>query len=93
MREQLQARLDVLKAELAAGQVKLRELELQQLRLREVLLRLRGGIQVLEELLGRAKGQAPVPQQQGAPTVERDPAQQASPEREGGPGTEGGGPP
>lgn len=92
MREQLQARLNVLKAELATGQIKLRELELQQLRLREVLLRLRGGIQVLEELLGQARGQAPVPQQ-GSPTVERDPNQQASPEREGGPGTEGGGPP
>jgi hypothetical protein len=93
MREQLQARLDVLKAELATGQIKLRELELQQLRLREVLLRLRGGIQVLEELLGQqARGQAPVTQQ-GSPTVERDPAQQTSPEREGGPGTQGGGPP
>jgi hypothetical protein len=92
MREQLQARLDVLKAELATGQIKLRELELQQLRLREVLLRLRGGIQVLEELLGKSKGQAPAPQR-GSPTTERDPDQQASPEREGGPGTEGGGPP
>lgn len=92
MREQLQARLDVLKAELATGQVKLRELELQQLRLREVLLRLRGAIQVLEELLGQSKGQAPLPQR-GSPGAERDPDQHASPEREGGPGTEGGGPP
>jgi hypothetical protein len=92
MREQLQARLDVLKAELATGQIKLRELELQQLRLREVLLRLRGGIQVLEELLGQTKGKAPVPPR-SSPTVERDPDQQAHPEREGGPGTEGGGPP
>jgi hypothetical protein len=92
MREQLQARLDVLKAELATGQVKLRELELQQLRLREVLLRLRGGIQVLEELLGQSKGRAPVPPR-GSPTTEREPDQPAHPEREGGPGTEEGGPP
>jgi hypothetical protein len=91
MREQLQARLEVLKAELAAGQIKLRELELQQLRLREVLLRLRGGIQVLEELLGQTKGQAPVPQR-GSPTAEHDHPQPGQ-EGEGGPGTEGGGPP
>ena len=92
MREQLQARLEVLKAELVAGQVKLRELELQQLRLRELLLRLRGGIQVLEELLVQTKGQAPAPQLD-APAAERDPAQRVNPEREGGPGSEGGGPP
>jgi predicted nuclease with TOPRIM domain len=92
MREQLQARLELLKAELTAGQIKLRELELQQLRLREVLLRLRGGIQVLEELLGQAKGQAPAPQRD-SPAVDRAPNQQVDPEREGGPGTERGGPP
>ena len=93
MREQLQARLDVLKAELTAGQVKLRELELQELRLREVLLRLRGGIQVLEELLGKAKGQGPGPQRGSAATEHDHPDQRVDPEREGAPGTEGGGPP
>ena len=94
MREQLQARLEVLKAELVAGQVKLRELELQQLRLREVLLRLRGGIQVLEELLGQAKPKLePVAPQRDSPTAERAPNQQVEPDQEGQPGTEGGGPP
>ena len=95
MQDKLQARLEVLKAELAAGQVKLRELELQQLRVREILLRLRGGIQVLEEVLGQAKGmgkQGPVPQP-GAPTAETGPDQHESLEREGAPGTPGGGPP
>jgi hypothetical protein len=61
MQGQLQARLQVLKAEWAAGHVKLRELELQQLRLRELLLRLRGAIQVLEDLLGQAKAETPAP--------------------------------
>jgi len=93
MREQIQARLDVLKAELAAGQVRLRELELQQLRLREVLLRLRGGIHALQELLGQNKGQGPVPPG-GSPAAEHDHSDQhGTPEQEGGPGTEGGGPP
>ena len=55
MREQVQARLQALRAEWATGQTKLRELELQQLRLREVLLRVRGAIQVLEEVLGQGK--------------------------------------
>jgi len=94
MQEQLQARLKVLKAELVAGQVKLRELELQQLRLRELLLRLRGGIQVLEELLGQAKPKPePSAPQRDSPSAERDPNQQMDPDQEGQPGTEGGGPP
>ena len=94
MREQLQARLDVLKAELTAGQVKLRELELQQLRLREVLLRLRGGIQVLEELLGKARPEPSSTPQRDSPRAERDPNHPMGPDdKEGQPGTEGGGPP
>ena len=66
MREQLQARLEVLKAEWAAGQLKLRALELRQLRLRELLLRLRGGIQALEELLGQTGPETPA-SPQGSP--------------------------
>jgi hypothetical protein len=97
MREQLQARLNVLKAELAAGKVKLRELEFQQLRLREVLLRLRGGIQILEELLGHAKSEGPAQQAQEtgqeSPTPEPEPGTPAEPDPAGRPGTEGGGPP
>ena len=92
MQEQLQARLKTLKAELVAGQVKLRELELQQLRLREVLLRLRGAIQVLEELLGQARPATPAPTQE-PPGAEREPNPSESREQEGGPGTQGGGPP
>lgn len=52
MRSQLQARLDELKTEFATGQVRLQELERQQLLLRETLLRISGAIQILEELLG-----------------------------------------
>ena len=87
MREQLQARLEVLKAEWAAGQLKLRALELRQLRLREVLLRLRGGIQALEDLLGQT---AP---EQRPPSAGGDPHPPVALEPEGGPGTQGGGPP
>src|SRR5947207_1624865 len=97
MREQMQARLAVLKTELATGTAKLGELELQQMRLREVLLRLRGAIQVLEELLGQAKLEVRAPQRdspaaQGDSKQEVDP-KEVDPKQEGRPGTEGGGPP
>ena len=92
MQEQLQARLEVLKAEWAAGQVKLRELELRQLRLREVLLRLRGAIGVLEDLLGQAKPEMPAPPA-GSPPAEHEPNAPVALEQEGSSGTEGGGPP
>ena len=92
MREQLQARLKVLKAELTVGQVKLRELELQQLRLRELLLRLRGAIEVLEDLLGQAKPERPAPPP-GSLSAEHEPNAPVALEPEGGPGTQGGGPP
>ncbi len=51
MREQLQARLSVLKREFETGQTQLQALERQQNSLRETLLRISGAIQVLEELL------------------------------------------
>jgi hypothetical protein len=51
-REQLQARLEVLKREDRVGQEKLRDLEQQLTTLRETLLRISGAILVLEELLG-----------------------------------------
>jgi predicted nuclease with TOPRIM domain len=51
LREQLQARLEELKREFETGQARLRELEAQQLQLRETLLRISGAIQVLEETL------------------------------------------
>jgi hypothetical protein len=92
MREQVQARLQALKAEWATGQTKLRELELQQLRLREVLLRVRGAIQVLEEVLGQGQPGGPAPPQD-ARTAEQEPSQAMDPAKEGQPGTDGGGPP
>jgi predicted nuclease with TOPRIM domain len=51
LREQLQQRLEELKQEFESGQARLRELEVQEARLREMLLRISGAIQVLEETL------------------------------------------
>jgi hypothetical protein len=51
MREQLQARLKLLRKEFETGHARLRDLELQQAVLRETLFRISGAIQVLEELL------------------------------------------
>ena len=51
LREQLQQRLEELKQEFESGQARLRELEVQETRLREMLLRISGAIQVLEETL------------------------------------------
>jgi hypothetical protein len=92
MREHVQARLAALKAEWATGQAKLRELELQQLRLREVLLRIRGAVQVLEELLGPSKPETPAMQGESTAT-EPAPPPEVGLEPGGRPGTEGGGPP
>ncbi len=51
MQQQIQSRIEVLKNEFETGQAKLRELEMQQARVRETLLRISGAIQVLEEML------------------------------------------
>ena len=51
MREQLEARLTELEQEYQIGEQQLREVDLQQARLRETLLRISGAIQVLHELL------------------------------------------
>ena len=53
MKEQLEQRLEALKAEYEAGQKMLAELEIKQTALRETLLRIAGAVQVLEEELGR----------------------------------------
>jgi len=58
MRQQLQQRLNDLKAEFTAGQKMLAEQETQLLRLRETLWRISGAMQVLEEAL--AHSQQPV---------------------------------
>ena len=53
MREQLAQRLKDLKAEFESGQKMLADLETQQARLRDTLLRISGAIQVIEEELGK----------------------------------------
>ena len=56
MQEQLQNRLEELKKEFHAGQARLQEMEDQERRLRDTLLRIAGAIQVIEEELGKAQG-------------------------------------
>lgn len=51
MREQMQARLELLRKELEKGQVELQKVESQRIYLHETLLRIGGAIRVLEELL------------------------------------------
>jgi hypothetical protein len=51
VREQMQARLKVLKQEFETGETELAKVENQRDYLRETLLRVSGAIQVLEELL------------------------------------------
>ena len=56
MREQASARIEELRRESEAGQSRLNQLEMEEARLRETLLRISGAIQALEELL--TSGQA-----------------------------------
>ena len=58
MREQLEVRLQELKREFQSGQARLKEMEEQETRLRETLLRISGAIQVIEEELARAQSGA-----------------------------------
>ena len=51
MREQLEARLAGLQREFSAGEQKLREIEGQQARLRDALLRIVGAMHLLHEML------------------------------------------
>jgi uncharacterized coiled-coil protein SlyX len=53
MREQLETRLAELEREFSAGEQKLREIEGQQTRLRDTLLRIDGAMHVLRELLAK----------------------------------------
>jgi hypothetical protein len=55
MREQMRARLEILKKEFQTGQAELQKVEQQRMNLRETMLRISGAIQILEELL--AEGQ------------------------------------
>jgi len=51
MRDELRARLELLRKEWETGTARLRELERQQVQLGETMLRISGAIQVLEELV------------------------------------------
>lgn len=51
MREHMQARLEQLRQELEKGQIELQKIENQRTYLHEMILRIHGAIQVLEELL------------------------------------------
>jgi predicted nuclease with TOPRIM domain len=64
MKEQLEQRLQSLKAEYEAGQKMLSDLEAQQASVRQTLLRISGAIQVLEEELAKASSleNAPLPE-------------------------------
>jgi predicted nuclease with TOPRIM domain len=53
MKEQLEERLNALKAEYETGQARLRELEAEANYVRETMLRISGAIQVIEEVLGK----------------------------------------
>ena len=67
MSDQLSTRLAMLKQEFAKGQMRLRELEQQEVTLREGLLRLSGAIEVLEEIVGAQLSMgAPEPRSQEA---------------------------
>lgn len=57
MRETLEARLAELERELTAGQATLDELDRRRAEVRETLLRITGGIQVIEELLERERNE------------------------------------
>jgi len=54
MREQVQARLELLRREHDSAEVRLRDLERQRAQVGETMLRLNGAIAVLEELLIQA---------------------------------------
>jgi len=58
MKQQIEDRLAALKTEFEAGQRKLEGLENEAQQLRHVLLRISGGIQVLEEELAKVAGPA-----------------------------------
>jgi predicted nuclease with TOPRIM domain len=55
--EQILSRLISLKKEFEAGQARLRQLETEEAYLREMLLRISGAIQVLEELSNGSKSE------------------------------------
>ncbi|PZO48447.1 MAG: hypothetical protein DCF15_17890 [Phormidesmis priestleyi] len=59
MRQQLEKRLQELKAELVSGQRAMAEIETQQANLQATLLRISGAIQVLKEVLEEPLDETP----------------------------------
>lgn len=59
MNQQLEKRLNELRAEFESGQKMMADLESKQANLRDTLLRISGAIQVLEEVLAEESGQEP----------------------------------
>ena len=68
MKQQLEQRLQSLKAEFESGQKMLADLEGKQATLRDTLLRISGAIQVLEELLAQSQ----TPEENEAQNLEKD---------------------
>ncbi|HEY9694188.1 MAG TPA: hypothetical protein V6D15_18445 [Oculatellaceae cyanobacterium] len=58
MKDQLEKRLEQLKAEFASGQKVMADLEAKQANLRDTLLRISGAIQILEEELEKVSPEA-----------------------------------
>ncbi|WP_224241984.1 hypothetical protein [Hyalangium gracile] len=56
MKDQMEKRLEELKAELASGEKLLAELQAKQASVQQTMLRIAGAIQVLQELLGHEIG-------------------------------------
>jgi uncharacterized coiled-coil protein SlyX len=75
MREQLEKRLQELKAEFGKGEQTLQELEAQAATVRQTLLRITGAIQALEELLSEeqpAEHDGAVPNQERHATIQAE---------------------
>lgn len=58
MRQHIETRLTELEQEFATGAQKLRELETEQARLRDAMLRIDGAMQVLREVIAREESEA-----------------------------------
>jgi hypothetical protein len=71
MRELLEARLAELQEEIAKGERQWHEVDQEQTRLRETLLRMSGAIQVLHELLAET-GTSTVPEPNGSEPKARE---------------------
>lgn len=60
MKDQLENRLEELRAELESGQRVLADLQAKETQIRDTLSRLQGAIQVIEEELGKANTSTPI---------------------------------